>query len=125
MSEGKPIETQTTEGRSPEEIRSDIEATREQLGDTVGALAAKTDVRAHVTNSAEEAKQRAREKVAEARTKVSAANDDVLRKAGEVSPETATSAATQAAQKARENPLPAAVAGAAMAGFLLGRWSKR
>jgi ElaB/YqjD/DUF883 family membrane-anchored ribosome-binding protein len=95
------------------------------MGDTVEALAAKTDVKAHVTNSADEAKQRAREKVAEAKTKVSAAKDDVLGKAREVSPETATSAATQASQKARENPLPAAVAAAAMAGFLLGRWSKR
>jgi ElaB/YqjD/DUF883 family membrane-anchored ribosome-binding protein len=102
MTEGKPSETQATEGRSPEEIRSNIEATRDQMGDTVEALAAKTDVKAHVRNSAEEAKQRAREKVAEAKTKVTAATDD-----------------------ARENPLPAAVVGAAMAGFLLGRWSKR
>ena len=106
MTEGNPSETQATEGRSPEEIRSDIEATREQMGDTVEALAAKTDVKAHVTKSAEEAKERAREKVAEAKTKVTAAKDDML-------------------GKARENPLPVAVAGAAMAGFLLGRWSKR
>ena len=125
MTEGKPSETQATEGRSPEEIRSDIEATREQMGDTVEALAAKTDVKAHVTNSAEEAKQRAREKVAEAKTKVSAAKDDVLGKAREVSPETATSAATQASQKARENPLPVAIVGAAAVGFLVGRLSKR
>jgi ElaB/YqjD/DUF883 family membrane-anchored ribosome-binding protein len=97
MTEGKPSETQATEGRSPEEIRSDIEETREQMGDTVEALAAKTDVKAHV--------ERAREKVAEAKTKVTAAKDDVL-------------------GKARENPLPAAVVGAAMTGFLLGRWSK-
>ena len=36
------------EGRqkSPEEIRVDIEQTREELGDTVEALAAKTDVKA-------------------------------------------------------------------------------
>jgi hypothetical protein len=105
MTEGKPSETQATEGRSPEEIRSDIEATREQVGDTVEALAAKTDVKAHVTNSAEEAKQRAREKVAEAKTKVTAAKDDVL-------------------GKAHEDPLPFAVGGGLVAGFLLGRWSR-
>ena len=125
MTEGKPSETQATEGRSPEELRSDIEATRERMGDTVEALAAKTDVKAHVTKSAEEAKERAREKVAEAKAKVTAAKEDVLGKARETSPESATSAATQVTQKARENPLAVAVAGAAMAGFLLGRWSKR
>jgi Protein of unknown function (DUF3618) len=125
MSEGKPSEMQATEGRSPEEIRSDIEATRDQMGDMVEALAAKTDVKAQAKKSAEEAKQRAREKVAEAKTKVSATTDDVLGKTRDVSPGTATGAATQASQKARENRLPAAVVGAAMAGFLLGRWSKR
>ena len=106
MTEGKPTETPETEGRSPEEIRSNIEATREQMGDTVEALAAKTDVKAHAKKSAEEAKQRAREKVGEAKTKATAAKDDVL-------------------GKAREDPLPFVVGGGLVAGFLLGRWSKR
>jgi ElaB/YqjD/DUF883 family membrane-anchored ribosome-binding protein len=106
MTEGKPTETPETEGRSPEEIRTDIEATREQVGDTVEALAAKTDVKAQAKKSAEEAKQQAREKVAEAKTKVNATTNDVV-------------------GKARENPLPTAAVGAALAGFLLGRWSKR
>ena len=34
------------ENKSPEQIRADIEQTREQLGDTVEALAEKTDVKA-------------------------------------------------------------------------------
>jgi hypothetical protein len=106
MSEDKPTEAQATEGRSAEEIRSEIEATREQVGDTVEALSAKTDVKAHAKKSAEEAKQQAREKVAEAKTKVSAATDDVV-------------------GKAREDPLPFAVGGGLVAGFLLGWWSKR
>jgi hypothetical protein len=50
------------EQRDPEEIRSDIEQTREELGDTVEALAAKTDVKAHAQEKAEEIKQEAREK---------------------------------------------------------------
>ena len=104
----------STEARSAEEIERDIEATRAQMGDTVEALAAKTDVKAQ-----------AQEKVAEAKTKVTAAKDDLLGKAREASPEAATSAAAQASQKARENPLPMAVAGAAVVGFLIGRLSKR
>jgi hypothetical protein len=36
-----------TEIREPEQIRRDIEATRHELGETVEALAEKTDVKAH------------------------------------------------------------------------------
>lgn len=38
------------ETKSPEQIRADIEQTREQLGDTVEALAEKTDVKAQAKN---------------------------------------------------------------------------
>jgi hypothetical protein len=48
--------------REPEEIRRDIEETRDELGDTVEALAAKTDVKAHAQEKADEVKQRAGEK---------------------------------------------------------------
>ncbi len=40
---GAPIEA----AKDPEQIREEIEATRRELGDTVEALAAKTDVKAH------------------------------------------------------------------------------
>ena len=46
--------------REPEEIRRDIEETREELGDTVEALAAKTDVKAHAQEKVEDVKQQAR-----------------------------------------------------------------
>jgi Protein of unknown function (DUF3618) len=36
----------SVEARDPEKIRKEIEATRYQLGDTIEALAEKTDVRA-------------------------------------------------------------------------------
>ena len=45
-----PDEAQET--RSPEEIRADIEQTREEVGDTVEALAAKTDVKAQARERA-------------------------------------------------------------------------
>jgi Protein of unknown function (DUF3618) len=41
---GAPVEG----SRDPEQIREEIEAIRRDLGDTVEALAAKTDVKAHV-----------------------------------------------------------------------------
>jgi|HubBroStandDraft_6_1064221.scaffolds.fasta_scaffold762612_2 hypothetical protein len=41
---GTPVEA----AKDPEQIREEIEATRRELGDTVEALAAKADVKAHV-----------------------------------------------------------------------------
>ena len=49
--------------RSAAEIRADIEETREELGDTVEALAAKTDVKARAQERVDEIKQEARAKV--------------------------------------------------------------
>ena len=46
---GPPLDEQP---RSPEQIQADIEQTREQVGDTVEALAAKTDVKARARDRA-------------------------------------------------------------------------
>jgi hypothetical protein len=43
-------------GKDPEQIRADIEATRQELGDTVEALAAKADVKAHARERIERTK---------------------------------------------------------------------
>jgi hypothetical protein len=45
--------------RGPAEIRADIERTREELGETVEALAAKTDVKAHAQDKLQDTRQRA------------------------------------------------------------------
>jgi exopolyphosphatase/pppGpp-phosphohydrolase len=44
-------------GRTPEQIRADIQETRRELGDTVEQLAAKTDVKAHAREKIESVKQ--------------------------------------------------------------------
>ena len=76
--------------REPQEIRRDIDATRGELGDTVQALAEQTDVKAQ-----------AQRKVAQAQQKVAGVKQSVT-------------------EKARENPIPVAVAGAFAAGLILG-----
>ena len=98
----------------PEQIRQEIEETRQELGDTVEALAAKTDFK-------EQAKRRA----ADTKASVNAKKEELLGKARQASPEGAQSAASQATTKARENPVPVAAIGAFAAGFLLGRLSSR
>ena len=101
-------------GRSVEQIERDIEVTRADMGDTVEALAEKTDVKAQ-----------AQEKVTAAKTKVTETKEDLLGKAQAASPESARTAAAQVQQKTRENPLPVADGAAVLVGFVLGRLSKR
>ncbi len=99
---------------TPEELRDDIERTRRELGDTVGALADKTDV-----------KTRAKERVAEVKQNVTGKREQVMGRARESTPDSAGSAATQITGKARENPIPVAAVAAFVGGFLAGRISRR
>jgi len=61
--------------KSADQLRAEIEDTREELGDTVEALAAKTDV-----------KTRAREKADELKRNTLAKKDELLAKAKQASP---------------------------------------
>lgn len=103
-----------TEQKSAEQLRRDIEQTREELGDTAAALGAKTDV-----------KSRARERVDEIKQNVAGKKDEFAQKAGGATPSSAGNAAAQARSTARQNPTPTAAAGALLIGFALGRLSAR
>ncbi|GAA2143863.1 DUF3618 domain-containing protein [Actinomadura napierensis] len=54
---------ETGQDESPEELQAGVERTRQALGDTVEALAAKADVRTRAKQKAEQVKQRATETV--------------------------------------------------------------
>ena len=97
-----------------EQLQREIEETREQLGDTVEALAQKADVKAH-----------ARQKLEDIKASLSEKREQLLGKAKDASPDSAATAAAQASHKARENPLPVAAVGAFAVGFLAGRRTKR
>jgi chromosome segregation ATPase len=99
---------------NPEEIREDIEQTRNELGETVAALAEKTDVKQQAQLKAEELKGQASEKARE-----------LGEKAKEIAPESAGEGMQQAQRLAQENPMPVALAGTFLAGFLLGRLFSR
>jgi ElaB/YqjD/DUF883 family membrane-anchored ribosome-binding protein len=98
------------DSKDPEQIRVEIEATREEMGDTVEALAAKADVKSRVREKVDQTKQSAAEKLGKAR---------------DASPDSVSSSASQATQKAKQNPVPVAAVGAFAGGFLLGRLTKR
>ena len=106
--------TATNAPEDPQQLRAEIERTRRELGDTVAALAEKTDVKA-----------RAKEKVSEVRHTMSEKKTELMGKARESSPEGASSAAVQARAKAQENPIPTAALAAFVGGVLFGRITKR
>lgn len=85
--------------RTPEEIRSDIDQTREELGETVAAVADKADLK-------KQAKAKAQE---------------LGDKAKQAAPDSAGEGVRQAQQFAQANPVPLKIGGAFIAGFVLGR----
>jgi len=105
----------------PETIREEIDAARQELGDTIEALAEKTDLRAQAKHKLAETKAYVSEKKNDFLRKKA----DLLRKATEGSPKSVLSAANQAAQKARENPVPLAAISAFALGWAVGRRSRR
>lgn len=105
---------QPDEPREPDEIRADIEATRAELGDTVEALAEKTDV-----------KQQAKSRLDERKAQLKARAGAVREKIGNASPEQAQQGAGQLAEHARQQPMPYAAGAAFAAGLLVGILIKR
>ena len=104
----------------PETIREEIEATRQELGDTIEALAEKTDLRAQAKHKLERTKAYVSEKKGEFLGK----EQDSFGKATETSPDSAASADNQA-KKARKNPVPLAAITAFALGWAVGRRSRR
>lgn len=96
--------------RDAVQVEREIEATRQELGETVAALAGKADVKAQVQEKKQEVKARAQ---------------GMLGKAADASPDGVASTARQASSKARGKPLPFAVAGAFALGLLVGRRRRR
>ena len=98
---------------SPEEIQAEIEATREELGDTFAEIAEKADVKKQAKRKAAETKAKAEETKAKAVSKA----EELKAKA---TPDSAQQVASQAGQAARENPVPTAAIGAFVGGIVVG-----
>jgi hypothetical protein len=100
------------------QLRTEIEDVRTDLGDTVEALAAKTDVKTRAREKADEIKRTASEKISGA-VPGSGAGD------GGGAASTAGSGLERVRTLARENPVPTAALGALVGGFLIGRLTRR
>ncbi|MER6468796.1 DUF3618 domain-containing protein [Streptomyces collinus] len=94
--------------QSPEELREQIEHTRHELGDTVQALAAKTDVKARAQEKAAEIKDQAAAKAGALKEQAALKAEQVKVKAAEAAsrvqeklPDPVKDRAVQAAGQAR------------------------
>jgi ElaB/YqjD/DUF883 family membrane-anchored ribosome-binding protein len=97
-------------GQEPSEIREEIEQTRSEMGDTVDALAHKTDVKSRVKESFSDKKDRLRNQMQGTSSRVGDATPDA---------EQVSESVKQAVGVAEENPIGLALGGVA-AGFLVG-----
>lgn len=97
-------------GQDPAEIRREIEQTREQMGDTVGAIGHRADLPGRAKESISDKTQSLKEKIGGATDRISGATPDS---------DQVKDNARQAVGVAQENPLGLAV-GAAAVGFLAG-----
>lgn len=119
----------STEDKTPDQIREEIEQTRAELGDTVEALGAKTDVKGRADAKVEEIKGNVRESVQDAKANAKAKLPGGGGNGSGPQPgspqEKVQAAGQQAVATAKSNPLPLAVAGALLLGFLIGRRAAR
>jgi Protein of unknown function (DUF3618) len=113
------------ESRSPEEIQAAIEQTREELGETVEALAAKADVKRQLHDRIATAKQGLTGNVAQVKETVAGKTNELTSKAKQASPETASSSAKQLGSKLHEKPTSVAAVGAFVLGLAVGRLFRR
>lgn len=99
----------TPESKSPEQLREEIDQTREELGDTVEALAAKTDL-----------KSQTKDRISALTDAAQQRRDEFVSKAKEATPDSAGVGAQQLAATVQRKPVPFAAVGAFAAGLLVG-----
>jgi hypothetical protein len=111
--------------RTPEQVAEEIQQTRVRLGDTVAALAEKTDLKAQAKHAVNETKGTVTGKASEIKETVSDKTDEFVSSARAATPESASEAGHRLAQFAQENRLLVAALGAFVFGWLIGRRSAR
>src|SRR5215210_3721979 len=106
--------------RTPAEIQQEIEQTREELGETVAALAEKTDVKARAKDKVQDVKDSVADKKEELASKAQAKKDDFASKAQQSTPSSIDTGQVAAVAREKAKQPPYIAAGAVFAGFVLG-----
>ena len=110
-----------------QELTEEIERTRTQLGETVGALAAKADVKARAQEKAADARQKVLAVGGQVKDQVTSGTAQAAATVWARTPEQVRRAAQRAADSARRRraPLAAAAAGTLLVGWLIARRRRR
>ncbi len=110
-----------------QELTEEIERTRTQLGETVGALAAKADVKARAQEKAADARQKVLAVGGQVKDQVTSGIAQAAATVWARTPEQVQRAAQRAADSARRRraPLAAAAAGTLLVGWLIARRRRR
>ncbi|MER6348894.1 DUF3618 domain-containing protein [Streptomyces sp. NPDC001595] len=148
MTQDKPQSGDET-ARSPEELREQVETTRKQLGETVEALTAKTDVKARAHEQAEAVRHQVSEKTTQVKARAHEQTEAVRHQVSEKTalvkaqvrdrathaadvvhdktPEPVWEKAGQGVRAARSHRTPLLAAGGALVAVLLARryWRRR
>jgi hypothetical protein len=126
-SDGGPATNGEAEDRTPEQVQAEIEATRAELGDTVEALVAKTDVKGQAKQAVNDAKATVADakatvagKVADAKQTATDKKDDFTATAYETTPDSVGETGRRAVALAQDNRPALIVAGAFALGLLIG-----
>jgi ElaB/YqjD/DUF883 family membrane-anchored ribosome-binding protein len=108
-------------GQDPDAIRQDIEQTRAEMSETVGAVGYKADVPSRAKEAVSDKVENVKAKVGDTATRAKEAVTGATDRAGEATPSRGQvkQQARRAAGMAKENPLGLAI-GAAAIGFLAG-----
>jgi hypothetical protein len=109
------------EDRTTEDVRAEIEQTRAELGDTVEALAAKTDVKSQAKRAATDARATVTDKATEARHAVSGKAQDAVTAVQEAAPASAGEAGRRISRLVQENRAMLIPASALVLGMIIGR----
>jgi hypothetical protein len=112
--------TDETEDRTPAQVQAEIEETRAELGDTVEALVAKTDVKGQAKQAVTDAKATVVGKAADVKQTVAGKKDEVTAAVQETAPESVGETGRRAVTLAQDNR-PALIGVAIFAlGLLIG-----
>lgn len=111
--------------RTPEQVRDEIEQTRAELGDTVAALAEKTDVKAQAKRVVQDTKATVTGKASEIGADVKAKKDEFTSSAQQATPDSVSEAGAQLAGFAQRNRAVLIAVAALGLGLLIGRRSAR
>lgn len=114
--------THDPDQRTAEDIRRDIAATREELGDTVAALAEKADVKKQVKGRVDEVKSDVREKVDHVKEKIPGVHAHATPNGQPETPSLAHADPTAGAQAAEPPYRDPKVIGAALAAGIIALW---